>query len=205
MTNNGVPQDGKQQKEEDQMKATRTINSLIGAALIAVIVSGCATQRQPVTLSPVPDALRYKERVQFAENIDAPWDTTVRNDDDAQEQVVFALSLAARTRHVSAGDFFVQNAVRFESRGQDFEVACLAAAANEYLKAGELTKFRTTVRQLRTAANRYQIAGAGPELSALLSLGDIASGAAKASERTPRALKPLYAPSGSHKTSIAAK
>jgi hypothetical protein len=178
------------------------LNRLVGALGVAIAVTGCATNRPEVALTPVPDALRYKERVEFEKQINAPWDATVRNSDDAHEQVVFALSLAERARHASAGDFFVQNAQRFSSRGHDFEVACLAAAANEYLKAGDLDKFRTAVRQLRSVADKYQIAGAGEELSVLLSLGDIALGVAKPSERTPKALKPLYSMNQSQSGSI---
>ncbi len=174
------------------MRIHRGINALFGAAVLAITVTGCATNQPQVALTPVPDALRYKERVEFEKQIDAPWDATVRDNNNAHEQVVFALSLAERSRHQSAGDFFVQDAQRFSSRGKDFEVACLAAGANEYLKAGNLDKFRATVRQLRSVANKYQIAGAGEELSVLLSLGDIALGVAKPSERTPRELKPLY-------------
>ena len=188
----------KQSTPQQEVQTMRLITTLAAVGAVGILATGCMTGRRSVTLDPVPDAVRYTEPVTFARTIEAPWDAVVRDDNNPQEQIAFAISLSTRGRHVLAGDFFVQDAERFKSRGREFEVSCLAAGANEYLKGGDLDKFRATVRQLRSVANRYQIAGAGPELSALLSLGDIASGEATPSEWTPKALKPFYSMSGNN-------
>ena len=81
---------------------------------------------------------------------------------------------------------------RFESQDNEFAVSCYAAAANELLLAGDMDRFVATVKRLRSTANRFQRASFDEATTALITLGDIASGATRPTEFTPRGLRELY-------------
>ena len=172
------------------MNRLNTIN-LVAVALVAMVFCGCASAPK-LAIDPMPMSLRYSDTVSFEENLQAPLTSTVRNADNVEEVVKFALSLSARGRHQHAAEFFADAAQRFRSTNNELEVSLYAAAANEYLKAGDMTRFRDTIRQLRQTASKYQSAAFDRNIAALVSLGDIASGGTEPNELTPPALKELY-------------
>lgn len=163
------------------------------ACLVAVLGTGCASTRRNsvLTTEPTPVALKYSESLTFSAELDVPELTRIRDQHEPREWVLFGLSLGKRGRHHAAGEIFEETARRFASRGKAFEVRCLAAAANEYKDAGDMEKFRDCLRQLRQTCDRFQILGAGRELSVLLALGDVASGKAGNREWYPREVKEL--------------
>ena len=163
-----------------------------GLAAVMLLSSGCGTTQPKLAIDPVPDGLIYTETVDFEQNLAVPLNAQVRDPDDPRQLVLLALTLSERGRHLNAAEFFLEAAERFDSRQNEFELTCLAAAANELLKAGEMDKFRETVWKLRRTANRYQLATMDGPMNGLLCLGDIANGATRPSERTPKELKALY-------------
>ena len=172
------------------MRHTNSIIVVVGMLAVG-LGTGCASTSK-LTMEPMPNSLRYSETVSFGEKIRVLHASTVRNTDDAGEVIRFALSLSARGRHQHAAQFLADAARRFRSFDRQLEVSLLAAAANEYLKAGNMLKFRETIRALRRTASRYQYAAFDAHTAALVSLGDIASGGTKPTELTPSALKALY-------------
>lgn len=170
----------------------KAVNSFgILAAVATALFTGCASTTQ-LTIDPMPDSMRYTETITFGDKLNVAYVPTVQDENDAEEVVNFALSLSALGRHQHAAEFLADAAVRFRSSGKQLEVALLAGAANEYLQAGDMAKFRDTVRDLRQTASRYQYAAFDAHTAALVSLGDIASGGTKPTELTPSALKELY-------------
>jgi len=140
---------------------------------------------------PEPEPRRFYESLSFNPEVEVPELTSLRNERDPREWVEFGLSLSERGRHHAAGEIFEGAAQRFSSRGRTFEVRCLAAAANEFKDSGDVEKFRDCLRQLRQTADRFQLLGAGHELSVLMALGDVASGKVGSREWYPQEVKEL--------------
>ncbi len=163
---------------------------LILAAIVMTLGQGCATMNRPRSFES-PEL--YTQTISFDRDMIIPVATAVQNPDDPHEIVMFALSLSRMGRHQHAAAFLAEAAGRFDSLNNEFAVACYAAAANEYLNAGDMEQFRTAVRRLRGAASRYQIAAFDQHTLSLMTLGDIATGGARPNELTPRPLRVLYA------------
>ncbi|MDA1349399.1 MAG: hypothetical protein O3A47_11140 [Chloroflexi bacterium] len=165
------------------------------AIVIAALMvgGGCASSRPDPVLKvePMPESLRYSEQIGFDSELAVPEIHRLQDEQDPEEWVRFGISLSDRGRHHAAGEVFEEASERFSSRGSAYEVRCLAAAANEYKDSGDMEKFRNCLKRLRSTCDRYQLAGAGRELSILLALGDVASGKVTDREWYPREVKEL--------------
>jgi hypothetical protein len=159
----------------------------------SMLVTGCQTSRTTLKVDPPPGVVRYTEMLTFDRDLQVPATPSIQNPDDPRQLVLFALSLSRMGRHINAGDFLSESAVKFNSMNNELAVTALAAAANEYLLGGDMNKFRLAVRDLRRTANRYQYASFDEHTLALLTLGDISTGGTTPTELTPKPLKPLYA------------
>lgn len=157
----------------------------------ALSITGCRTSSR-LAIDPMPDSLKYTQVLTFNEDIDVPQNAAVQDANDPKQVILFALALSRRGRHGNAARFFVEAAQRFRSLNRELEISLYAAAANEYLKAGDMMKFRETIQGLRQTATRFQYAGFDQNTAALISLGDIAAGETVPNELTPPALRDLY-------------
>jgi hypothetical protein len=161
------------------------------AILMVVLALGCQSSGR-VKIDPMPVRSQYSEPVNFEQDLQVPSTPSLRNPNDPHDVVLFALSLSRLGRHAHAAEFLEEAAARFSSRDQEFEIAARSGACSEFLKAGNMEKFRNCVRELRQTANRYQHAAFDENVLALLALGDIAAGNVAPTELTPKPLKPLF-------------
>jgi tetratricopeptide (TPR) repeat protein len=161
---------------------------LAGIGFLSVIatLSGCkAPQAQTERLSTI-------EPVRFQPENYLGRDVQVKNENDPEQLINFALSLSARGRHDQAAEFFQEAAGKFQSEGNELAVSCRAAAANEFLQAGDIKSFREAVQELKREMNRFQTASVDKQTATVLALGEIALGADKPSPTTPAPLWDLY-------------
>ena len=99
---------------------------------------------------------------------------------------------SSRGRHAESAEFFEEAAAKFLSEDNDLAVNCRAAAANEFLLAGNIPAFREAVQELKREMNRFQSAAVDKQTATVLALGDIALGVDKPAPTTPAALWDLY-------------
>jgi len=155
----------------------------LGAAL--AILTGCATTPPPQPDPPTRVSFGAPLRVTEA-------DMRLNDRNDPAAVVRYCLALSEAGRHQPAGRFLMEAAQRFRSTHNEFAVACLAAAANEFLLAGDAEGFREAIHSLRNTADRYQQASFDENTLALLSLGDLARGANRPERYTPRPMRELF-------------
>jgi len=154
---------------------------LVGAGLFC----GCVTQQKPVS--------RMETRaIAFPNDISAPADMRVTDENDPKQVIAFAIGLAENGRHAQAARFFEEAAGKFCSEGNELAVNCRAAAANEYLLAGNADGFRKSIGELKREMNRFQAAAVDKQVATILALGEMANGANKPSALTPAAVRDLY-------------
>ncbi|MFA7158584.1 MAG: hypothetical protein WC299_04715 [Kiritimatiellia bacterium] len=155
------------------------------AGLLAVILlAGCATK--------APQRATRVEPLMFSNDIAADVQSKVNDENDPRQVILFALDLSGRGRHRDAARFFREAAERFSSEDNELAVACSAAAANEYLLAGDALGFRAEVKNLEQAMNRFQAAGADARVAGVLALGDLARGARRPGPTTPEGAVDLF-------------
>jgi hypothetical protein len=168
--------------------------AMAGALAAAItLVAGCKTA------APVTERQTYIEPVRFNPDGYLGKDVRVKNENDPQQLINFALSLAARGRHNESAGFFQEAAAKFLSEDNDLAVNCRAAAANEYLLAGDIAAFREAVQGLKKEMSRFQSAAVDKQTATVLALGDIALGVDKPAPTTPAALWELYSNSAATK------
>jgi hypothetical protein len=161
---------------------------LAGFAILSAVVwiTGCkAPQAQMQRVSSI-------EPVRFQPEDYLGRDVQVKNENDPEQLINFALSLSVRGRHNQAAEFFQEAAGKFQSEGNELAVSCRAAAANEFLQAGDIKSFREAVQELKREMNRFQTASVDKQTATVLALGEIALGADKPSPTTPAPLWDLY-------------
>ena len=158
--------------------------SMAGAV---VLTTGCKTA-QPVTERQI-----YTEPVRFTAESYLGRDVRVKDENDPEQLINFALSLASRGRHAEAAEFFQEAAAKFQSEDNELAVNCRAAAANEFLQAGDIKSFREAVQELKREMNRFQTASVDKQTATVLALGEITLGVDKPSPTTPAVLWDLYA------------
>jgi hypothetical protein len=195
----------KQNNKGKIMKPLRI--GLIAVVFTLITAGGCATRPKPlVKIDSPPKTVVYHETIVLDQEATADLGKIgVPEEDDAQQVIKFALTLSSAGRHVHAATFLEEAATKFSSRNNELAIACLAAAANEYLLAGDATampSFRNAVRRLSQMANRYQAASFDQNFLTLLCLGAIANGEVQPADKelTPKAIRELYpafAPAGS--------
>ncbi len=88
--------------------------------------------------------------------------------------VTFGLALLERNEPAKAAAFFIEAAdlEGAASRGNDFRIACVAAAAAAYLQAGDLPSFQETAARLRLELDRFQAAAPDPKIALILAIAD---------------------------------
>lgn len=88
--------------------------------------------------------------------------------------VIFGLALLERNEPAKAAAFFLEAADLdgAASRGNEFRVACVAAAAAAYLQAGEVQRFQETAARLRLELDRFQAAAPDPKIALILAIAD---------------------------------
>jgi hypothetical protein len=167
---------------------TKQITALAGLILVGAVVwvTGCKTTQ------PVTERQTRIEPLRFAPENYLGRDVRVKDDNDPEQLINFALSLSARGRHAQAAEFFQEAAGKFTSEGNELAVACRAAAANEFLAAGDIKAFREAAQELKREMNRYQTASVDKATASVVGLGEIALGVDKPSPTTPAALWDLY-------------
>lgn len=178
----------------------KTIHAGLIAILFALIFAGgCATKPKPaVKIDSPPKSVVYHETILLDEEAGTDLGKIgVPEEDDAQQVIQFALTLSSAGRHVHAATFLEEAATKFSSRNNELAIACLAAAANEYLLAGDgnaMPAFRNCIRRLSQMANRYQMASFDQNFLTLLCLGSIANGEVQPADKelTPKAIRELY-------------
>ena len=165
----------------------------LAIAVLASTFAGCAAGKKPV--APPIAYLPPPVEVAFPSNLGrAALNPQVpSNRNEPSQMVVFALSLGQRGRHLEAAEIFREESTKYTSSDNEFKVACLAAAANEFLLANDIRKFQETTALLRQTMSKLQVAAADESTIALvLALGDIAAGVDRPSSYTPKALRELY-------------
>lgn len=163
------------------------VSGMLGAVLMG---SGCSTTTgQQAQVSP---QVTHIETVRFSRDLYVPGDMRVTDETDPQQMIMFALSLSERGRHEQAAEFFTEAAKKFCSERNELAVSCRAAAANEYLLAGDVGSFRTAVKELKQEMDRFQTAAVDEKTAAVLALGDIAAKVGRPSSTTPKGLRELY-------------
>lgn len=169
----------------------RSAAALLGAA---ALLTGCETTQPKAAVMPptVPERVTAIEPVRFSPEGWLGREVRVRDDNDPQQLINFALSLSARGRHAQAAEFFREAAAKFRSEGNDLAVSCRAASANEFLIAGDMKSFREAVQELKKEMDRFQTAAVDPQTATILALGELALGVNKPSATTPAALWELY-------------
>jgi hypothetical protein len=90
----------------------------------------------------------------------------------------FALDVAAKGEIADAAKFLVEAADHpaADSEREAFRIACLAAAASLYLRAGDVKTFQVVAARLRRQFDRYQLATVEPNLAALLAVASVLDG-----------------------------
>ncbi len=88
--------------------------------------------------------------------------------------VSFGLTLLERQEPGKAAAFFLEAAdlEGAASRGNEFRIASVAAAAASYLQAGEIPAFQETAARLRQELNRFQAAAPEPRIALILAIDD---------------------------------
>ncbi len=159
-----------------------------------ILTTGCASSRKvAVKTDAPPRPIAYQQSIRITdEQAGDLRSTAIPSEDDPEQIVRFAMSLSNAGRHLHAAQFLDEASVKFASRNNEFAIACLQGAANEFLEAGAMAEFRNAVRRLAKASNRYQLAAFSDEVQALLALGAIANGETTPSELVPRPLRELF-------------
>jgi hypothetical protein len=161
---------------------------LAGIGMVALVVgaTGCKTPA-----SPAVERQTYIEPVRFSPE-SYQRDVRVKDENDPQQLVNFALSMASRGRHTESAGFFQEAANKFHSEDNELAVSCRAAAANEFLLGGDINAFRQAVQALKGEMNRFQSAALDKPTAVVLALGEISLDVDKPSPTTPQALWDLY-------------
>jgi len=85
------------------------------------------------------------------------WDPRVAPEgDDIESVTAFAVSLGAEGRHAEAADLLESKAKSVKSRRNELNIQLYLAAANEYLKAGDLAGFARSLDAADTLSDQYQ-------------------------------------------------
>jgi len=94
--------------------------------------------------------------------------------DNPVSLVAFGLALLERQEPGKAAAFFLEAAdlEGAASRGNEFRIASVAAAAAAYLQAGEVPAFQETAARLRQELNRFQAAAPEPRIALILAIDD---------------------------------
>jgi len=173
---------------------TQILLKALAVAAGLTLTTGCASSRKPVVKTDAPPRpIAYHQSVRITdEQAGDLRSTAIPSEDDPEQIVRFAMTLSNAGRHLHAAQFLDEASIKFASRNNEFAIACLQGAANEFLEAGAMAEFRNAVRRLAKASNRYQLAAFNDEVQALLALGAIANGETTPSELVPRPLRELF-------------
>jgi len=152
-------------------KAMMALLALVFGILSLLV--GCATTHPSLAGSGLT-RLRAVE-VEFPSHIQLDPEGETTPNGHPKSLVEFALRLSSEGRHARAAGFFVE-ASQAPSSDNEFAVACLCAAANEYFRAGALEPWKRTVGALRERMNRFQLASVDGLAEMHMVLCDVAEG-----------------------------
>ncbi|QYY37314.1 hypothetical protein [Ruficoccus sp. ZRK36] len=142
------------------------VQTLGGALALSGFLTLSACSSPQPEASPTPYS-----RIGF-ENTSG-WNTQVAPEgEDVQAVTAFAVSLGAEGRHFDAAQLLESKATEVKSRRNELNIRLYLAAANEYLKAGDMTGFTRTLDAAEKLADRYQRAAWDEQTRRLYQLRD---------------------------------
>lgn len=165
-------------------------------ALVQVLLTSCANTSGPVEDATMGGYYQLPQdpvvrTIRFPSYVPALAEARVDNPEDPEQLILFAQALSVSGRHADAGGVFEEAATRFAAPDNELPVRCWTAAANEFLRAGDIAGFHRAVAGLREQANSYQLAGMSAEMASLMTLADYSQGLQLNPNQTPAYLSLL--------------